>query len=83
VLFSGHYAFSADRYPYHDLQDVVDRIYNAFGADRMMVASDWPWIREEPGYEETLSVIDHLLPEITSRERDMIRGGTAMSLFDF
>jgi L-fuconolactonase len=83
VLFSGHYAFSADRYPYHDLQEVVDRIYNAFGADRMMVASDWPWIREEPGYAETLSVMDHLLPDITPRERDLIRGGTAMSLFDF
>lgn len=83
VLFSGHYAFSADGYPYLDLQQVVDRVYSAFGADRMMMASDWPWIREEPGYEETLSVIDHLLPNITTSEREMIRGGTAMYLFEF
>lgn len=83
VHFSGHYAFSAAGYPYHDLQEVVDRIYDAFGAHRMMMASDWPWIREEPGYEETLAVVDHLLPDITDEEREMIRGGTAMSLFDF
>lgn len=83
VLFSGHYAFSSDGYPYRDLQEVVNRIYNAFGADRMMMASDWPWIREEPGYEETLSVIDLLLADISPQERDMIRGGTATRLFDF
>jgi len=83
VLFSGHYAFSAEEYPYPDLQEVVDRVYRAFGADRMMMASDWPWIRENPGYGETLSLVDHLLPEISSAERDRIRGGTAMSLFGF
>ena len=83
VHFSGHYAFSGSPYPYRDLQETTDRIYAAFGADRMLMASDWPWIREEPGYAETLGVIDHLLGNISAEERDMIRGGTAMSLFNF
>lgn len=83
VHFSGHYAFSGAPYPYRDLQETTDRIYAAFGAARMLMASDWPWIREEPGYPETLGVIDHLLGGISAAERDMIRGGTAMSLFDF
>jgi len=83
VHFSGHYAFSGAPYPYRDLQETTDRIYAAFGADRMLMASDWPWIREEPGYPETLGVIDQLLGNISSAEREMIRGGTAMSLFDF
>ena len=83
VHFSGHYAFSGGPYPYRDLQETTDRIYAAFGADRMLMASDWPWIREEPGYPETLSVIDQLLPGISEAERDMIRGGTALSLFNF
>ena len=47
------------------------------------MASDWPWIRDEPGYPETLGVVDQLLGGISSAERDMIRGGTAMSLFNF
>lgn len=83
VLFSGHYAFSGADYPYEDLTEVARRIYREFGADRMMMASDWPWIRENPGYEETLALVDHLLPDIPADERDMIRGGTATSLFDF
>ncbi len=83
VHFSGHYAFSGAPYPYRDLQETTDRIYAAFGAERMLMASDWPWIRTEPGYPETLGVIDQLLPNISEAERDMIRGGTAMSLFNF
>ena len=83
VHFSGHYAFSGGPHPYRDLQATTDRIHAAFGAERMMMASDWPWIRDEPGYAETLAVVDHLLPHISSAERDMIRGGTAMSLFNF
>ena len=83
VHFSGHYAFSGAPYPYRDIQETTDRIYAAFGADRMLMASDWPWIRDNPGYPETLGVIDHLLGGIGAAERDMIRGGTAMSLFNF
>ena len=83
VHFSGHYAFSGAPYPYRDLQETTDRIYAAFGADRMLMASDWPWIRDNPGHVETLGVVDHLLGGISAAERDMIRGGTAMSLFNF
>ena len=83
VHLSGHYAFSGAPYPYRDLQETTDRIYAAFGAERMVMASDWPWIREEPGYPETLGVIDQLLGGISEAEREMIRGGTAMSLFNF
>lgn len=83
VLFSGHYAFSGVDYPYEDLKDVVRRIYTAFGADRMMMASDWPWIREKPGYAETLSLVNHLLPDISPDEQNAIRGGTALSMFEF
>ena len=83
VHFSGHYAFSGAPYPYRDLQETTDRIHAAFGADRMLMASDWPWIREEPGYPETLGVVDQLLGGLSAAEREMIRGGTAMSLFNF
>ena len=83
VHFSGHYAFSGAPYPYRNLQETTDRIYAAFGAERMLMASDWPWIRENPGYPETLGVVDQLLGDISAAERDMIRGGTAMSLFNF
>ena len=83
VHFSGQYAFTQEEYPYADLQGIADRIYGAFGADRMLMASDWPWIRENPGYQEVLSLVDRYLPDLSQEERSAIRGGTAMSLFRF
>ena len=83
VHLSGQYAFTQAPYPYPDLQEVVDRVYAAFGAGRMLNASDWPWIKENPGYAEVLSLVDHYLPDISPEDRAAIRGGTALSLFDF
>ncbi len=81
--FSGHYAFSGEPYPYRDLQEVGERLVAAFGAERMLMASDWPWIEFEPGYAEVLGVVDRLLPDLSPAERDAIRGGTALGLFRF
>jgi len=83
VHLSGQYAFTQTPYPHPDLQEVVDRVYAAFGAGRMLNASDWPWIKDNPGYSEVLSLVDHYLPAIPPEDRAAIRGGTAMSLFDF
>ncbi|MCY4370447.1 MAG: amidohydrolase family protein [bacterium] len=83
VHVSGQYAFTQTDYPNPDLQEVVDRIYAAFGADRMLNASDWPWIKVQPGYAEVLSLVDHYLPGLNAEERAAIRGGTAKSLFNF
>lgn len=83
VHVSGQYAFSQNPYPYADLRPVVERLYHAFGAERMMWASDYPWIKSEPGYAETLALVDQHLPEITPEQRLAIRGGTAAGLFSF
>jgi predicted TIM-barrel fold metal-dependent hydrolase len=83
VHMSGQYAFTQTPYPYLDLVPVVDRVHLAFGAQRMMWASDYPWIDSEPGYSEMLALVDHHLPEIDPDERRAIRGGTAAGLFRF
>ena len=83
VHLSGMYAFTHEAYPYPDLQPVVDRIHSAFGSDRLLLASDYPWIRENPGYAETLALVDHYLRDLPDAERDAIRGGNAERLFRF
>lgn len=83
VHLSGMYAFTQEPYPYPDLQPVVDRIHGAFGSDRMLMASDYPWIKKNPGYVETLALVDHFLPALTEAERGAIRGGNAERLFSF
>ncbi len=83
VHLSGQYAFSAGDYPHDDLQPVVDAMYRIFGANRMMWASDYPWIAEVPGYGAQLALVDHYLPNLSPLERDAIRGGNAASMFRF
>ena len=81
--FSGQYAFSHAPYPYLDMVPVAKFLYENFGPSRMLWASDFPWIMENPGYAEQLDLVDHLLPDLTGTERQQIIGGTAASLFDF
>jgi L-fuconolactonase len=83
VHFSGLYAFSREPYPYRDLTDVAHRLFAAFGPHRMLMASDWPWVRDEPGYAEVLGLVDVFYPDISAGDRAMIRGGVAAKLFGF
>lgn len=83
VHMSGRYAFSRTAYPYSDLRPVVERVYQAFGAGRMMWASDYPGILFEPGCADTLALVDHHLPGRTAEERLAILRGTAAGLFRF
>ena len=83
VMFSGEYAFSGEPFPYMDLAGVVGALYEAFGAHRMLWASDYPWIMRDPGYGPQLGLVDHYLPGLHSSERAAIMGGTAAELFSF
>ena len=52
-------------------------LLRTFGADRLMWATDSPWILEEPGYENLTRVIDAQLPDLSEEQRALIMGGTA------
>jgi len=77
TLFSGHYAFSRVDYPYSDLLDVSERLLEAFGPTRLMWASDWPWIKEQPGYSELIELVRYQLPRLDEFERELVLGGNA------
>ena len=83
VLLSGQYAFSKQPYPYEDLMGWHRTLYNDFGADRLMWASDAPWIYEEPGYGPLTQLIDQLMPQISESDRAAIMGGTAQRFLRF
>ena len=83
VHFSGQYAFSHDPYPYADMLSVSQRLFNIFGAKRMLWASDFPWTMDIPGYAEQLNLVSKLLPDISQEEQELIQGGNAERLFRF
>jgi L-fuconolactonase len=81
VLLSGLYAFSAEPCPYDDLRPVTAGILDAFGPRRVLLATDFPWIRSEPGYAETIAAADAHLADLDDADRARVRGENAMELF--
>ena len=62
VMFSGQYAFSQQPPPYADLTATVQAIGRAYGLDRLVWASDWPWIKDVPGLRRPAVARGSLLP---------------------
>ena len=83
VLLSGQYAFAKEGYPYNDLVSWHRSLYNAYGAERLLWATDAPWIYEEPGYAQLTTVMETLLPDLNAGEYADIMGGTAQRFLRF
>jgi L-fuconolactonase len=80
VIVSGAYGFSQLDYPYPDVAEVVRRVADAFGIERLSWASDFPWIVEHPGYRACLELVDHHLPGLSAAERSAVLGGNIRRL---
>ena len=83
VHLSGQYATGKAAYPYPDLAAWHRSLLSAFGAERLLWASDFPWIVADPGYGECVEVLDHLLPDLSSDQRQLIMGETARRFLGF
>ncbi len=83
VHLSGQYAFSKQEYPYKDLAGWHGNLLNDFGSKRLMWATDFPWILEEPGYGELTTVVEKLLPNLSESELADIMGGNAKRFLRF
>ncbi|HEY2478651.1 MAG TPA: amidohydrolase family protein [Solirubrobacterales bacterium] len=81
MMISGQYALSAESYPHPDLDELIGRSVEAFGPERCMWGSDFPWTEREPGYAETLALVERALPGANAEDLAAIRGGTALRLF--
>jgi L-fuconolactonase len=81
LMFSGQYALSREGPPYRDLKVVVRSLADAFGAERMLWASDYPWTRDVPGYATLLDLAAASLPDASAAELEAIHGGTVLRLF--
>ena len=83
VHLSGQFAFSQEDWPYRDLAKWHQTLLSKFGADRLMWASDFPWILDDPGYGKLVRVVDALLPDASAEEKAAMKGGTARRFLRF
>lgn len=82
VKLSAFYALGAKRPPYDDLAPLVRRLRDAFGADRLMWATDCPYqLAPGQGYGESVALVRDRLDFLSAAERIKILRDTATRIF--
>jgi predicted TIM-barrel fold metal-dependent hydrolase len=82
VKTSAFYALGEKRPPYLDLIPAIRRLRDAYGAGRLMWASDCPYqVGEGHTYRESIALVRDRLGFLSAAERNEILRGTAERLF--
>ena len=82
VKTSAFYALGEKKAPYLDLAPMIRRLRDAFGASRLMWASDCPF-QVDPGhnYHDSIALIRDRLDFLTAEDKDWMLRGTAEKVF--
>jgi len=83
VKISHTWSISHEDYPWRDTWELVKRVYDAFGAQRIMWATDWPVCLRNTSYDRTLAVVRDEMGFFGKEESAWILGKTALRLWPF
>jgi len=81
VKVSAFYALGSKRAPYDDLLPLIERVYEAFGARRLLWATDCPYQVQTATYEDSLSLVRDRVQWQSDKDREWVLGGTAAQTF--
>lgn len=82
VKTSAFYALGAKQEPYEDLLPMIRRVTEAFGAERLMWASDCPFqVQGDHSYEESIALIRDRADFLSDKEKDFLLRDTAAAVF--
>jgi predicted TIM-barrel fold metal-dependent hydrolase len=81
VKVSAFYALGEKRPPHTDLAPLIEAVHAAFGADRLLWATDCPYQVVDEKYDDSLSLVRDRLPFLTDREREAVLRTTAERIF--
>ena len=83
VKISHTWSISKKGYPWRDTHGMVKRVYEAFGAQRIMWATDWPVCLRSTTYPRTLSLVRDEMGFIAPEDLEWVLGKTALRLWPF
>ncbi len=82
IKISAYYALGQKQPPHDELIPMIRRLFEAFGADRLMWASDAPYQLTEPNsYEASIALVRDRLDFITESDRRKLLCETAEKTF--
>jgi len=64
-----------------DFVPYLDTVLEAFGADRLMIGSDWPVCTIATDYHSTMNIVTQWAKQLTSEEQSLIMGGTCTQFY--
>ena len=81
LKLSAHFRVSSQEAPHSDLQPRFDAAVDAFGADRLMWGSDFPFVQLNGGQKASLEAVRGFARNLPQEAQDALLGGTARRLF--
>ncbi len=81
IKVSAFYALGAKRPPHLDLVPLIRRVYDAFGPQRLMWGSDWPFQVIEETYDDSIALIRDHLDFLSHDDKTWLLRKTAESTF--
>jgi L-fuconolactonase len=65
-----------------DIRPYLDVAFDCFGADRLMIGSDWPLCGVAADYARVMAVVSDYLADRPAQERDAVLGGSARRFYN-
>lgn len=81
VKVSAFYALGRKRPPYDDLVPMIRRLFDAFGPQRLMWASDCPYQAVDHSYADSIGLVRDRLDFVSAEDRVSLLRGTAERVF--
>ncbi|MCD6359848.1 MAG: amidohydrolase family protein [Armatimonadetes bacterium] len=73
--------FRDGRWPEGTFEPYLDVVFEAFGTDRVMIASDWPVCLLGADYADTLGVVMDYIAALSDDEQAAVLGGNAQRIY--
>jgi len=83
VKISHTWSLSKQSYPWLDSQRLVRRLYDTFGPQRLMWASDWPIAKERATYAQRLTVVKDDMPFLNTDDKSWMLSKTVERVWPF
>ncbi len=83
VKISHTWSLSKKGYPWLDAQTFVKRLYDSFGPQRLMWATDWPIAKERATYRQRLTVVRDEMNFLNATDKEWMLSKTVEQVWPF
>lgn len=83
VKISHTWSISKQPYPWLDAQQYVKRLYDAYGPQRLMWATDWPILETWTTYDKALTVVRDEMKFLNAEDKQWMLSKTVESVWPF